>query len=370
MFDFAKTWLSEKLNRMARSLISRESISLTEYQHWFDTNPYITHDGHLESFRLIRKLSEAGSTNDVIHAERWLQHGRTGEILGEIHEMVLKICIPYAPKGPSRHHQITQIVSAFQDEIRINNLVASTNIEGVVRPLGGGQAGRIIYFKMEFIPGQSLDHTFTTEISNHEFYTRLAKLAYMANTISQLHHYQVIHSDLKPKNLMLCQDPKHPNFGKILLCDFGYSNSRLRDTISKYGGKLSPIYTAPEQALVTQSLLTRMVDYFSFGVVAHEYLTGEPLFPLSSQIFIEDGHRITHRYLEHLRVGRANRIADPEIANMIDVLTLVDSRQREAECPNLFDLAHQWRLIAEKHEISDVNTEFLRNQLLEYETGH
>ncbi|WP_289466388.1 protein kinase domain-containing protein, partial [Klebsiella pneumoniae] len=87
-------------------------------------------------------------------------------------------------------------------------LIRATNIEGVVQSFGGGIAGRNPYFKMEFIRGCSLDQMFKTELTEEETIQRLAQMAYLANTISQLHYYQVIHKDLKPKNLLLCQNPE------------------------------------------------------------------------------------------------------------------------------------------------------------------
>ena len=125
------------------------------------------------------------------------------------------------------------LLSAFQDEIRINNLVHATNIEGVVQSMGGGIAGRHPYLKMEFIKGCSLDRLFKKDLSDDDILHRVAQLAYLANTISQLHYYQVVHKDLKPKNLLLCQNPHHKNNHKILICDFGYAQAKLRETITE-----------------------------------------------------------------------------------------------------------------------------------------
>ena len=124
---------------------------------------------------------------------------------------------------------------------------------------------------------------FKKELSDDEILHRVAQLAYLANTISQLHYYQVVHKDLKPKNLLLCQNPQHKNNHKILVCDFGYAQAKMRDTITEYGGQMTPCYSAPEQAIMGENL-SASVDYFSFGIIVHEYLTGEKLFPHSMDI--------------------------------------------------------------------------------------
>ena len=177
----------------------------------------------------------------------------------------------------------------------------------MVQSFGGGLAGRHPYLKMEFIKGCSLDKMFKTKLTDDEILHRIAQIAYLANTISQLHYYQVIHKDLKPKNLLLCQNPLHKNNHKILICDFGYAQAKLRETVNEYGGQLTPCYSAPEQAIMGENL-SASVDYFSFGIIVHEYLTGEPLFPHSMDIFIEDGYRITDRYLEYLKTDERLRV--------------------------------------------------------------
>jgi serine/threonine protein kinase len=365
--NLIKTWISELLNRGARYLINRENLTIQEYQHWFDTNPKITHDGYIERILLRDKLSDPGSTNFVARAETWYEDS-AGKIKSPIKEIAVKICIPYSLPGRGRHHRLSMVLSAFSDEVRINNLIRSTNIEGVVRPLGGGQVGRILYFKMEYIQGSSLDLNTTTDISDHEFNLRLARLAYLANTISQLHHYQVVHMDLKPKNLLFCEYPGSIREGKILICDFGYSNSKLRDTVQRYGGQLSPIYAAPEQSIMSQSNITAAADYFSFAVVAHEYLTGKQLFPKSLEIFEKDNFTITPKYLEHMRIGRDNQIKEPRIAELINQLSEYESTVRLVESPNLFESAHLFKKVAQEAGVENINITFLDSQMQEYES--
>ena len=363
-FNFLMSLLSERFYRISRSLICREEITTAEYQYWFDRNPRYTHEGNVERLRLIRKLNEPGSTNDVYLAKSWLET-RSKRILDEPKDIVVKICIPYAPPGPDRHHRITMIQGAFYDEIRINNLVRSTNIDGVIRPLGGGQSGHIFFFRLEYLKGDTLENFIKPPVTKEDFWTRVSQLAYLANTISQLHHYRIVHMDLKPKNLFMCLDENSKNYNKILVFDFGFSNSQLRDTVTEYGGLLTPIYSAPEQALMARNL-SRGVDYFSFGIIAHEYLTGIHLFPKALPIFIEDNYRITERYLDTLRNGGENQLTEyPELLDIINKLTLFDSIDRLQQSEDLFSLANTLSKMAQENGIDNENTAYLEKQ---YET--
>jgi serine/threonine protein kinase len=367
MLRILKTIASEKLNQISGSLQSHPNITMRQYQYWLDRNPIFHHDGRIERIRLLEKLNQGG-TNDVFKAHLWFQSQQSKDLLTPKSTIVVKICKPYAPKGPDQHHNLNMILGAFSDEIRINNLVRATNVEGVVRSLGGGGAGRITFLKMEFVRGRPLDHTYSKQLTHEEKIKRIAQLAYLANTISMLHHYDVVHKDLKPKNLILCDDENHRLHNKILILDFGYATSKIRDTVTEYGGQLTPLYSAPEQAIMGTDL-EYVVDYYSFGVLAHEFLTGYPIFPDSLRIFMEDGYTISERYLDYVRRNKELQLPEfPEIQDLLDKLTIFDSTSRKMHCPNLFNIAHQLRSFANKHGVYDSNTEFLTNQLRDY--GH
>jgi serine/threonine protein kinase len=360
---------AEVFDALSRRLSLHENYSLHDYQWWLDRNPVYLRNGAKEEVELLERLNTEGyGTNDVLRARAWISRFDDAKHYDE-REIVLKFCKYWVPKGPQRRHRLDMILSAFQDEIRVNNLLHATNIEGVVQSYGGGVAGRIPFLKLEYIRGCALDKTFDTPVDDDgELFSRLAKLAYLANTISQLHYYQVIHKDIKPKNLLLCQDTEHKNNHKLLICDFGYAQAKLRDSVTEYGGQISPGYSAPELAMMGDNIC-EAVDYFSFGVVMHQYLTGVNPFPKVYQIFAESKYGITDAYLEYLRMGRENIFNDPrfpEVRAWIDAYTTFDSHERTERSENLYVMAHKLREKLERFGYSDVNTEFLRNQKREY----
>ena len=82
-----------------------------------------------------------------------------------------------------------------------------------------------------------------------------------------LHTHKVIHKDLKPANIMFCDDKK-----TIALIDFGIS-SFLDDgktvTVTKTG--LTPEYSAPE---ALRNLFLDESDYYSLGITIYELYCG------------------------------------------------------------------------------------------------
>ena len=152
---------------------------------------------------------------------------------------------------------------------------------------------------------------------------------------------------------------------------FGQMFKRLlgrRQILIARGGLATPCYSAPELTQANENI-TYAVDYFSFGAVMHEYLTGQKLYPKAGDIYNEDSHLITKRYLEYIESGRENVFYDdrfPEIHDWIDALTTFDSTERMKKSPNLFALAHKLREEVNALGYRDVNTDFLWNQLNEY----
>jgi len=85
------------------------------------------------------------------------------------------------------------------------------------------------------------------------------------------HDRGVIHRDIKPANLMLSAD------GQVKIMDFGLAHLGGRTKITKTGVVLgTPSYMAPEQLRGEQT--DRRADIWSFGVVLHEMITGQPPF--------------------------------------------------------------------------------------------
>ncbi len=84
------------------------------------------------------------------------------------------------------------------------------------------------------------------------------------------HAHDIIHRDLKPENVLLDDE------GNVYLTDFGLARA-LRDEDDSQRLVGTPRYMAPEQLL--GEAVDERADYFSFGCIVFELITGRALFP-------------------------------------------------------------------------------------------
>jgi len=127
-----------------------------------------------------------------------------------------------------------------------------------------------LYFIMDYINGGELffhlqkDRKFTED--RVRFYS-----AEIASGLEYLHNQGVIYRDLKPENLLLTND------GHIVMTDFGLSKEGLHssdDRTATFCG--TPEYLAPE--ILEGARYGKAVDWWSFGTLVFEMLTGLPPF--------------------------------------------------------------------------------------------
>ncbi|MEZ6117463.1 MAG: protein kinase [Pirellulaceae bacterium] len=106
--------------------------------------------------------------------------------------------------------------------------------------------------------------------ANKTYVQRCIELALqVAEALHHSHQQQIIHSDIKPANVLLADD------GRAMLLDFNTSKDVRSQSLDQIIGGSLP-YMAPEhlQAYETGAQITRQCDVYSFGVLLLELLTG------------------------------------------------------------------------------------------------
>ena len=90
----------------------------------------------------------------------------------------------------------------------------------------------------------------------------------VCRALAAAHAKGVVHRDLKPGNIFLCED----GLSKVL--DFGMSKLATAEALTQAGYTLgTPEYMAPEQCIGAQ--VEPRTDIYALGVLMYESLTGE-----------------------------------------------------------------------------------------------
>lgn len=127
-----------------------------------------------------------------------------------------------------------------------------------------------IFIILDYIPGGEL---FSRLREEGRFSEQRAQLyaAEILLGLEKLHNDGFIYRDLKPENILVDID------GHLKITDFGFAKGNISSsstTTNSFCG--TPEYLAPE--VFKQQPYTRSVDWWSFGALTYEMLTGDPPF--------------------------------------------------------------------------------------------
>jgi serine/threonine-protein kinase len=124
------------------------------------------------------------------------------------------------------------------------------------------------YLVMEYLQGQTLDEVMQVTRPMPER-DALHIVSRLCDALDYMHKHEVVHRDLKPQNVMLCND------GSLRIMDFGIAKaaSSKRITFGGFSPTLgTPDYMAPEQVKGQRG--DERTDIYSLGAILYEMLTG------------------------------------------------------------------------------------------------
>jgi serine/threonine protein kinase len=148
--------------------------------------------------------------------------------------------------------------------------------ENIVTILDFGEHEGDPYVVMELVEGLSLDEVIERPDSTQagsSLIEHCDMLVQIADGLSYAHSRGVVHSDIKPLNIVREAD------GKIKILDFGFARvlDAAETMATRTGHALTVMFMSPEQMNDSQSDV--LTDIFSFGSTAYNLLSGQHPFP-------------------------------------------------------------------------------------------
>jgi serine/threonine-protein kinase len=199
--------------------------------------------------------------------------------------------------------------------------VARLRHPNIVAVYTAGEVDGLLYFVMEFVPGESLRDRITREGKIHES-DAVPILRDMGLALDYAHAADVVHRDVKPENVLLDRDT-----GRAMLTDFGVARA-LQGSVQLTGAGFvlgSPRYMSPEQA-GGEPMLDGRSDLYSLGLIAVEMITGSPAVEATTAATVLIKH-LTEQ-VPSLTVSAPG--TSDTVSNAVDLLLRKDPNERWA----------------------------------------
>jgi len=180
----------------------------------------------------------------------------------------VKILLPAAAKDESLRHRLrreAKLASRLQNPHAVKIFDSGETDEGNV------------FVAMEYLQGEELSKL----LRRYKRLTveRATNIAHqILDSLEEAHSHGVIHRDLKPNNIFICDVPSQADYVKVI--DFGIAKvigggDLVETTRLTFTGEVlgSPVYMSPEQCRSAE--LTAASDLYSLGVVLYEMVSGD-----------------------------------------------------------------------------------------------
>jgi serine/threonine protein kinase len=204
-------------------------------------------------------------------------------------------------------------IQRFEREVRLTSTLTHPNTIAIYDY--GRSADGIFYYAMEHLEGVDLQAL--VERDGPQSPGLVAHvLSQVCDALSEAHEVGLIHRDVKPANVFLCERGRVPFVAKVL--DFGLVKSLVAapapsglSTTDAIRG--TPLYMAPE-AMRSPETVDHRIDLYAVGAVGYFLLTGRPVFEGAS--FVE----VMAQHLQSAPVTPSERLGKPVPAVLEDVI--------------------------------------------------
>lgn len=170
------------------------------------------------------------------------------------------------------HERLAADETIRRDFFREAKFASSLDHPNILSVVDFGEDPRFgAYMVMEYIEGDPLS-TLLKDRRRLSVRRACDIVLQLAEALRYIHRHNIIHCDIKTRNILLCDDPSDKRRKSLVkLLDFGLARSTSQRAPERLFG--TPEYIAPEMAQRKQP--TGRSDIYSLGILLFELITGE-----------------------------------------------------------------------------------------------
>lgn len=216
-----------------------------------------------------------------------LGEGGMGSVYLAEHQLLRRPCAVKLIKPELAQKQ--SAVARFEREVQSAAALTHPNTVQIY-DYGQSEDGTL-YYAMEYLPGAALDSLVQRD-GPFPASRAVHVMVQLCGALGEAHSRGLVHRDVKPENVMLCERGGRPDVVKLL--DFGLVAGLRPDTanpsISHAGMVLgTPAFMSPEQCRGDETV-TPLSDVYSLGALGYFLVTGAPPFDRGSAVQVMAAH--------------------------------------------------------------------------------
>ena len=251
-------------------------------------------------FGLRAQVREARQLGQYTLEEK-LGEGGMGVVYRARHAMLRRpTAIKLLPEDKAKEHGVAR----FEREVQLTAELSHPNTVAIYDY--GRTPDGIFYYAMEYLEGINLEGL-VREFGPQPPARVVHLLRQVAGALGEAHGVGLIHRDVKPANIILCQRGGAPDVAKVV--DFGLVKAIEGAPPSPEVSALdvikgTPLYLSPESISAPEKVDARS-DLYALGAVGYYLLTGTNVFEAPSVIEVCSHHLHTAPEPPSQRLGRA-----------------------------------------------------------------
>ena len=262
---------------------------------WLVAALFVATAGSAVIYGLRREIRHARQLGQYTLEER-LGEGGMGVVYKARHAMLRR---PTAVKLLKPDRVGDAALRRFEREVQMTAGLSHPNTVSVFDY--GRTPDGVFYYAMEYLDGLALDEVVAGDGPQDP--ARVAHvLRQVLGALAEAHGIGLVHRDVKPGNIVLCERGGMPDVAKVL--DFGLVKDLDGDVGTSLEGALvgTPLYLAPEA--IRSPAADPRADLYSVGAVAYFLLTGAHVFTGRTVIEICSQHLHATPVPPSARLGR------------------------------------------------------------------